>query len=165
MEPAFHRRERRPRGAGLIELLARANRLLAEAVDARPARDGLSATDGRVLAALLAAEGTTMTELAERLQLKQPTLTKAIDRMERGLLVQRRTPPEDRRRTLVHITDRGRAIAAPLLDCARRYELRVRDVLGDAETRELEAALLLLIERARLLPRRIEPPRQARLGG
>ena len=156
---------RRGRETSLLDLLTRANHLLNDALHAQVKGHGISATEWRVLAVLSERDGMTMSELAETVLFKQPTLTKAIDRMERGLLVQRRTPPEDRRRTLVHITDRGRAIAAPLLDCARRYELRVRDVLGDAETRELEAALLLLIERARLLPRRIEPPRQARLGG
>ena len=164
MEPAFHRRERRPRGAGLIELLARANRLLAEAVDARPARDGLSATDGRVLAALLAAEGTTMTELAERLQLKQPTLTKAIDRLERALLVQRRRPSADRRRTLLHLTERGRRVAEPLAARARRHEHALSRALGEGESRALRAALDRLVGELEALERDDGRPRRRRAG-
>jgi MarR family len=41
---------------------------------------GISATEWRILAALDAHDGATMTELAERVLFKQPTLTKAVDR-------------------------------------------------------------------------------------
>ena len=156
---------RRGQETSLLDLLARANHLLNDALHAQVKGHGISATEWRVLAVLSERDGMAMSELAETVLFKQPTLTKVIDRMERGLLVQRRTPREDRRRTLVHITDRGRAIAAPLLDCAHRYELRVRGVLGDGESSGLEAALQLLIERVRSLPRGIEPVRQERLEG
>jgi MarR family transcriptional regulator, organic hydroperoxide resistance regulator len=164
MEPADTHRQRRDREASLLELLARANHLLAEALEARPARDGISATDGRVLAALLAAEGTTMTKLADRLRLKQPTLTKAIDRMERAHLVRRQRPSEDRRRTLLHLTERGRRIAAPLAARARQHEHALSRALGAGNSRALHAALDRLVGELEALHGAARPPRRRRAG-
>ena len=145
----------------LAELLARANHLLADSFQHQVKWHGLSATEWRVLAALSERDGLAMTELAEQVLFKQPTLTKAIDRMERAQLVQRRTPNEDRRRTLVHLSERGKRIAAPLLQRARQHAAIVNRALGDAASRELKAALLELIDRVRELPR---DPRPARGG-
>jgi DNA-binding MarR family transcriptional regulator len=145
----------------LAELLARANHLLADSFQHQVKWHGLSATEWRVLAALSERDGLAMTELAEQVLFKQPTLTKAIDRMERAQLVQRRTPNEDRRRTLVHLSERGKRIAAPLLQRARQHDAIVNRALGDAASRELKAALLELIDRVRELPR---DPRPARSG-
>jgi DNA-binding MarR family transcriptional regulator len=117
---------------------------------------GISATAWRVLGALAERDGVTMTELAELVLFKQPTLTKAVDRMERDQLVQRRTPAEDRRRTLVFLTERGRRAAAPLVLRARQHDAAVARAIGDAAYRELKSALLALIRRLdeQELPRR-----------
>jgi MarR family transcriptional regulator, organic hydroperoxide resistance regulator len=145
----------------LAELLARANHLLAESFQQQVRWHGLSATEWRVLAALSQRDGVAMTELAEHVLFKQPTLTKAIDRMERAQLVQRRTPSEDRRRTLVHLSERGRRLAAPLLQRARQHGALVDLALGDAASRDLKAALLTLIDRVREMPREQRPPRSS----
>lgn len=143
----------------LVELLARANHLLAESFYAQVKWHGLSATEWRVLAALNERDGVPMTELAELVLFKQPTLTKAIDRMERAQLVQRRTPSEDRRRTLVHLTERGRRISAPLVQRARHHNSVLRTALGEAASQELKAALVALIGRVSELPREPRPSR------
>jgi MarR family transcriptional regulator, organic hydroperoxide resistance regulator len=137
----------RLRDESLADLLARANFLLSESFYEQLRSHGLSATEWRVLAALSEHDGVKMTELADLVLFKQPTLTKAIDRMERTQLVQRRTPDEDRRRTLVFLTDRGRRVAAPLVQRARQHESTVTRALGLPITRELKSALALLIER------------------
>src|SRR5258708_33268830 len=84
----------------LTDLLARANHLLADGFHAQVKACGLSVTEWRVLAALAERDGVSMMDLGQQLMFKQPTLTKGVDRMERAWLVRRRTPPEDRRRTL-----------------------------------------------------------------
>jgi|HubBroStandDraft_1064217.scaffolds.fasta_scaffold84291_3 DNA-binding MarR family transcriptional regulator len=137
----------RHRNESLADLLARANFLLSESFYEQLKNHGLSATEWRVLAALSEHDGVTMTELAELVLFKQPTLTKAIDRMERTQLVQRRTPDEDRRRTLVFLTERGRRVVAPLMQRARQHDNTVTRALGVPVTRELKTALALLIER------------------
>jgi DNA-binding MarR family transcriptional regulator len=137
----------RHRDESLADLLARAHFLLSESFYEQLRNHGLSATEWRVLAALSEHDGVKMTELADLVLFKQPTLTKAIDRMERTQLVQRRTPDEDRRRTLVFLTDRGRRVAAPLVQRARQHDSTVTRALGLPITRELKSALGLLIER------------------
>ena len=153
------------RDESLAELLARANHLLAESFQQQVKWHGLSATEWRVLAALSERDGVPMTELAEQVLFKQPTLTKAIDRMEQAQLVQRRTPNEDRRRTLVHLSERGKRIAAPLLQSARQHDAAVNRALGAAASRELKAALLKLIDHVRALPREHRPPRGGQAAG
>jgi DNA-binding MarR family transcriptional regulator len=88
-----------------------------------------------------------MTELADLVLFKQPTLTKAIDRMERDQLVQRRTPMEDRRRTLVYLTERGRRAAGPLVQRARQHDAAVARAIGDTAYQDLKSALSALISR------------------
>jgi DNA-binding MarR family transcriptional regulator len=149
----------------LAEVLARANHLLATSFQQQLKWHGLSATEWRVLAALSERDGLAMTELAEQVLFKQPTLTKAIDRMERAQLVQRRTPNEDRRRTMVHLAERGKRVVAPLLQRARQHDAAVNRALGDGASRELKAALLELIDRVRELPRELRPPRGGHAAG
>ena len=150
--PGTAHREK-PASETLLELLARANHLLSERLYQQVRWQGLSPTEWRVLAALSARDGIAMNELADLVLFKQPTLTKAIDRMERAELVERRTPATDRRRTLVHLTERGRRIAAPLLQRAQRHGASVERLLGEGKSRELKAALALLISRLGDLPR------------
>ncbi len=151
-ESMVHREKPVTGGDALIDLLARANHLLAERLYQQVRWHGISATEWRVLAALSARDGIAMNELAELVLFKQPTLTKAIDRMEHAQLVERRTPASDRRRTLVHLTERGRRAAAPLLQRAQRHAAAVERLLGEAKSRELKGALAALITRLGELP-------------
>ena len=48
--------------------------------------------------------------LAQRCDVEGPTMSKAIQRMERAGLVARREDPEDARVSLISLTDRGRAL-------------------------------------------------------
>lgn len=132
----------------LLDLLARAHHLVSESFHRQVKRQGVSPTEWRIIAVLADRDGTAMTELAELVMFKQPTLTKAIDRMERSHLVRRHTPNEDRRRTLIYLTERGRRIAMPLLQRARQHELAVLRALGDATSHALRQGLARLIEQS-----------------
>ena len=139
--------EPRAREERLADLLARANHLLAEGFHAQVKSRGLSISEGRALAALAECDGVPMTELGRQLLLKQPTLTKVIDRMERRLLVRRRTRREDRRRTLIDLTELGRQLATPLLASAREHEAWVTRALGRAEYQKCRAVLVGIVDR------------------
>jgi DNA-binding MarR family transcriptional regulator len=141
------RHRKRARDERLIDLLARANHLLAEGFHAQVKARGLSVAEWRVLAALEERDGVAMTDLGQQLLFKQPTLTKVIDRMERASLVRRRTPPEDRRRTLVDLTEHGRQLATPLLVSARNHEAWVASVLGTAGFEKCRAMLVEIVDR------------------
>jgi MarR family transcriptional regulator, organic hydroperoxide resistance regulator len=152
-EGMVYREKPAPGGDTLVDLLARANHLLAERLYHQVRWQGISATEWRVLAALSVRDGIAMNELADLVLFKQPTLTKAIDRMERAELVERRTPATDRRRTLVHLTERGRRTAAPLLQRAQQHAAAIERLMGEAKSRELKGALGALITRLAELPR------------
>jgi DNA-binding MarR family transcriptional regulator len=139
--------EPQAREEGLVDLLARASHLLAESFHAQVKSHGLSVSEWRVLATLAERDGVPMTQLGRQLLLKQPTLTKVIDRMERASLVQRRTAPEDRRRTLVDLTEDGRRLATPLLASARDHEAWVARALGSAGIQKCRAMLVEIVDR------------------
>ena len=143
-ESMVYREKSASGGDALVDLLARANHLLAGRLYQQVRWHGISTTEWRVLAALSARDGIAMNELADLVLFKQPTLTKAIDRMERAQLVQRRT--------LVHLTERGRRAAAPLLQRAQRHAAAIERLLGEAKSRELKWALASLIARLGELP-------------
>ena len=59
-------------------------------------------------------------ELGERLLLDSGTLTPLLKRLEAAGHVSRRRDPEDERRVLVEVTDRGRALREQVGDVPRR---------------------------------------------
>jgi DNA-binding MarR family transcriptional regulator len=76
----------------------------------------------RVMAVLLERPGETVTGLAERCLLQQPTMTKLLDRMERDGVVRRRADGQDRRVVRVSLTTEGAALAATLVQAAKHHE-------------------------------------------
>lgn len=128
-------------------LLARASHLVSARHHARLAARGVPVPVWRVLATLFDGEPVTVGELARRCLLKQPTLTKLLDRMERDGLVRRVPVAGDRRKVGVEITAAGRARAEPLVEEARACEAGVLAALSPLEARALEGALRRLLRR------------------
>lgn len=141
-------------------LLARASHLVSARHHARLAQRGVPVPVWRVLATFFDGEPVTVGELAARCLLKQPTLTRLIDRMERDGLVRRLPVAGDRRKVAVAITAAGRAYAAPLVEEAKACEAEVRASLSKAQAQALEEALRHLVER---LDAAGEPPQEKAL--
>ena len=77
--------------------------------------------------------------------MKQPTVTRPLDRMEADGHV-RRVPHEgDRRITLVTITARGQALVDKLVPLAREHEARVLAPFGARRANALKETLVQLI--------------------
>jgi DNA-binding MarR family transcriptional regulator len=77
--------------------------------------------------------------------MKQPTVTRLLDRMEADGHV-RRVPHEgDRRITLVTITARGQALVHKLVPLAREHEARVLAPFGARRANALKETLVQLI--------------------
>jgi len=120
----------------LVHLLSRAEHLavrrLATALEAEAA--GCSVDQRRALAFLADGAGRTMTELADYALLPAPTATatatKLIDRLVADNLVYRHPDPTDRRRVLVHLTDRGEARRRQAANVVARVQ---RDLLASLE--------------------------------
>jgi DNA-binding MarR family transcriptional regulator len=95
----------------------------------------------RALVLLSDGHGHPMTEVAEFALVPAPSLTRLIDRMTTDGLVHRTADPVDRRRVLVHLTPRGRALHRRL---AARIEQECAATIGGADAAEAQRLLRLL---------------------
>ena len=123
----------------LPDLLARASHAVVHGFAEELRRRGTSLPVWRVMAALLARPGLTVTGLAEACLLQQPTATKLLDRMARDGLVARAPDARDRRVVRIALTPGGEARATELLAAAERYEARILARHPQAE--EIKAVL------------------------
>ncbi len=123
----------------------RLTRQLARAVD----EHGSNMDEWRILSLLGDGDGHSMSELAEFTLRSPPSLTRLIDRAVADNLVYRKADPSDRRRVLVYITARGRAMR-------RRLEQRIKReheaILTDAGATNLDQLESLLTDLIKLLP-------------
>lgn len=129
----------------LAYLLARASYVVSNEFHSRLKDWGLNVPEWRVLACLSDVEGLSVGELAAMAIMKQPRLTKVLDRMEADGLVERRDAAADRRRTPIHLTPKGRALVKPVLRAARTHETALLDQFTEEERGVIKHALDLLI--------------------
>lgn len=73
---------------------------------------GVTLRQFSVLVALVRAGRLKMSELAKALRVSLPAITQMVDQMEEKQLVRRQAHPDDRRATLVVLTQEGRKVAA-----------------------------------------------------
>jgi DNA-binding MarR family transcriptional regulator len=78
---------------------------------------GLHVGQEMVLIELWRDDGLRGGELAERLGVEPPTVTKMLRRLERCGLISRRRDPEDARSFRVYLTDEGRSLEEPVARC------------------------------------------------
>ncbi|GAA1573868.1 MarR family transcriptional regulator [Kribbella hippodromi] len=74
---------------------------------------------------------TTVSALAERLEISKQGAGQIIDDLERRGYVERRTDPSDARARLLHLTARGEAALSTARRFHHSYERRLRRRLGD----------------------------------
>lgn len=129
-------------------LLGQANHTLYKEFDAQVRAAGLTSIEWRVLATLHDSDPLTVSQLAQEVLSKQPTVTKLVRRMEEQGWVQLQADPGDQRRTLVAVTALGRRLVKPLVQQAMQHEARTLRLLGAAE----RAALRKLLEKLRQQP-------------
>jgi DNA-binding MarR family transcriptional regulator len=107
------------------------------AVAARLAEIGLHVGQEMLLLRLWDADGRSQVDLARDMGVEPPTVAKAVGRLERAGLLERRPDPADRRVTRIWLTEAGRALREPV---ARRWaeveEMMFAEV-GDAEIGQL----------------------------
>jgi DNA-binding MarR family transcriptional regulator len=144
------------RSAGFVEdyllyLLARASAQASAQFHEVVRGSGLSVPQWRVLGALWSGPHT-VGALAAMTLIKQPTLTKLLDRMEAARLVARSADRGDRRRVSVAITVKGRALAERLIARAHRHEAQVLAGYSTAEAAALKRVLKTLIARTAPVP-------------
>lgn len=105
----------------------------------------LSVTEWRVLACLHDNHEESVTDLAYHAVMKQPTLSKALLRMEQDGLIERRQEPGDRRQIMVRNTRKGTTIAADLCRVAKEHQDDIMQNLTERERKQLISILRKLI--------------------
>lgn len=126
-------------------LLGQANHALYKDFDAQVRARGLSSIEWRVLATLHDGEPLTVSQLAQEVLSKQPTVTKLVQRMADQGWVALQADPGDQRRTLVAATAAGRRLVRPLVEQAREHEARLLRALGATEKKALRQLLEKLV--------------------
>jgi DNA-binding MarR family transcriptional regulator len=129
----------------LAYLLARAGHLVSEEFTPVLKDNNMDRSQWRILASLSDYDNVPIGRLARIVLLKQPTLTKLLDRMEKEKLVQRQHSKEDRRSVKIAITDLGRKKIIPLLVKAKKHEETILEPYSADEKEKLKEILNTLI--------------------
>ena len=97
------------------------------------ATHGLHVGQEMVLVELWQDDGLRGGDLADRLGVEPPTITRTLRRLESCGLVERRADPEDARSLRVYLTGRGKALEEPVLRCWERAEQTVLAGMNDGD--------------------------------
>jgi DNA-binding MarR family transcriptional regulator len=130
----------------LPALLAQASQLISGEFHLVVRANGFTVSEWRVLATLAGNEPMSIGRLAQITTIKQPTVTRLLDRMEATGHVERLEKDGDRRITLVRITPAGSRIVSKLIPLAREHEQRVLEPFGLQRAEDLKSTLRSIIE-------------------
>ena len=103
----------------------------------------------RILHVLSDEQGHSIGELAEKVLLNGPALTKNIDKLVSGGVVQRAADDFDNRRVWVFITDFGLEVVARLRGRVNAHHQTIEGALGPRKTLQLKKLLESLIAESR----------------
>src|SRR3954463_1788520 len=144
----------------LAYALSRAERSVTRQLSRALQAEGWSVEHWRILLLLGDAQGHPMTEIAEFALVPAPSVTRLIDRMVTEGIVHRTADPRDRRRVLVHLTPRGRALQLRLDKLVAREQSAVLAGAAPADTEPLARAPRRRPRRPRAAARPARPPRR-----
>lgn len=113
--------------------------------NARTKDSGITALQSRVLTYLARYPGMRQGPLAELIEVEPITLSRMVDRLEEGGLVERRADPTDRRAWQLYLTAQAEPLLDHLRQTAKAVVAEATEGMSDAE-REMLAAL---VERVR----------------
>lgn len=130
----------------LAALLAQASHLISSEFHKVAREHGFSVSEWRVLASLAGGDAISIGRLAQIAVMKQPTVTRMLDRMAQRGHVERLPHESDRRITLVRITDAGERTVGRLMELAREHEMRVLEPFGLESAEALKNTLRRMIE-------------------
>lgn len=99
---------------------------------------GLHAGQDLLLLALWDSPGMRQSALAERLGVEPPTVTRMLQRLERGGMIERRPDPHDGRAMLVHPAPRSRLIEPTVRRAWASLDETLIAALGDSDAARLQ---------------------------
>lgn len=133
----------------LLYLMAQASAAASAEFHGALEAGGTPVSTWRIMASLYPDAALSIGELCDACLVKQPTMTRMVDRLAAQGLVARTQAAGDRRRVSVRLTAEGLTRAEALVEEARRHEARVLAAYSPAEAKALKAMLRAVTERAR----------------
>ena len=133
----------------LSYLLASANRHMRIGLTSSIGDDEFSEEHWRILQVLSDEQGRSMGELAERVLMNGPALTKNIDKLVSRGVVQRAADGVDNRKVLVFISDLGLETVARLKERVDAHHDSLEEALGPRKTSQLKKLLESFIAESR----------------
>ena len=125
----------------LAFLLASAHRRMRIGITQSIGEDGFTEEHWRILRVLADEQGRTMGELAERVLMNGPALTKNMDKLVSRGVVQRAADPSDNRKVVVFISDLGLDVVARLTERVDAHHDSIEEALGARKTVQLKKLL------------------------
>jgi len=125
--------------------LAALGRKISRQYSASFAPYGITPTQSFVLFDLLSHDGSSVKDIASRIQLDSPAVTGVIDRLVKEELVKRQEDPSDRRSLQIFLTSRGRELARQLLPIAQEFNRSLQSGLNP-DQRQLFGQVLTRLE-------------------
>ena len=126
-------------------MLRRAARRVTQAYDRALRPAGIKLTQFSVLANVLRADGLSITDLAERLEMDRTTLTRNLQPMQRAGWIERAPGPNKRSRA-IRITAAGEAVFEAALPLWQAAERGLRKDLGRDTAADLRRLLSVALE-------------------
>ncbi len=120
-----------------LAVLTSVSRAVKTHLESRLLAHGVHAGQQFILECLWREDGLTPGELAQRIGVETPTVTRAAQRMEVTGLVRRIPDPDDARLVRVYLTERGREVQTRLPALLRAATEEVLAGLGQEERAEL----------------------------
>jgi len=133
-----------------VNLAARTTRAL---LDSRLAAQGMTFATWVVLNSLAARGPLIQRDLAGLADVEGPTMVRRLDQLEATGLVERRSVPEDRRATLIALTEQGRQLFERVRSAVQETEQELMAGLNPDDVATTRRLLTELTERARQLRR------------
>jgi MarR family transcriptional regulator, organic hydroperoxide resistance regulator len=105
---------------------------------------GITVGQSFVIFDLMANEGSSVKDIAARVQLDSPAITGFIDRLIKEGLVERKEDPSDRRSLQIFLTSKGLQLAEEMLPVARQFNQELKDAIGIKDIEGFEQSLTRL---------------------
>jgi DNA-binding MarR family transcriptional regulator len=136
-----------------------ANVLGAAIASAYEDRFGLTIPEWRVVAVLTRYPGLSAREVAEKTRMDAVAVSRAVSRLLRAGRVRRTVAPDDRRRSVLHVSAAGAVVYREVAPLALDYERTLLEALQPREREALDSALRQLTDRADTLAKNLRSAR------
>lgn len=117
------------------------NRISADIAKLYDTRFGLSIPEWRVIAVLAKRPGLSATEVAQRTAMDKVAVSRAVSSLLDDGRIQRDTDGDDRRKSVLRLSEAGRAVYDDVAPKALAYEQKLLDTLRPEERQALDRLL------------------------